>query len=477
MLVAPPAARMDTHPMRLFVASPLAGKNHTRMETAKRNADFQFAVSRISNPQGASMVPTLSRLEVGDTPGWKPALRAVGTWSHLRAWECFRSTARSIGIGLWRCLVSVCLFGIGWAADPGSTNSAALLAGTNELRITASARTFTWKEVTSPAYTGYVANLRAVGCPEERVCQVVSSDVNRFLDERRLDIACKIDFEWWKAGQSAGSAAYARSQSEVNLEKFRASLLTRLLGTNWPAFIQTPAFSANVCINLTGRVLGAMPQERFNAAAEICLRSQDRRRSYEAAHAGEGLPSDPVEEFQLRDQTRRELSAILTPAEMEEFLLRNSQNAENLRQNLRGFHATPEEFRKIFRALDPLENQMQTDYGSTAALSEKQREAFERQCNQAVRAVLPEDRFKAYLLTKDPIYRQAQAMAEPYLLSSEAIPRVYDLCRDYERLRQKLMQDDQMDKGKRNLALQALEADKQAAFQRIVQQDSASKKP
>src|SRR5436190_2007775 len=39
------------------------------------SADFQSAVSRISNPQKVVFVRTSSRLEAGDTAGWKPALQ------------------------------------------------------------------------------------------------------------------------------------------------------------------------------------------------------------------------------------------------------------------------------------------------------------------------------------------------------------------------------------------------------------------
>ena len=44
-----------------------------------RSADFQSAVSRISNPPGLGELWTVCRLEVGDTAGWKPAL--------LRQWH------------------------------------------------------------------------------------------------------------------------------------------------------------------------------------------------------------------------------------------------------------------------------------------------------------------------------------------------------------------------------------------------------
>jgi hypothetical protein len=46
-----------------------------RLRESLSSAGFQPAVSRVSNPQAAGS-PTPCRLEVGDTAGWKPALRA-----------------------------------------------------------------------------------------------------------------------------------------------------------------------------------------------------------------------------------------------------------------------------------------------------------------------------------------------------------------------------------------------------------------
>ena len=51
---------------------------HTLTEAARRSADFQSAVSRVFNPLGLGPVRTRCRLEVGDTAGWKPALRILG---------------------------------------------------------------------------------------------------------------------------------------------------------------------------------------------------------------------------------------------------------------------------------------------------------------------------------------------------------------------------------------------------------------
>ena len=56
---------------------------------------------------------------------------------------------------------------------------------------------------------------------------------------------------------------------------------------------------------------------------------------------------------ELGTVARDDLARVLSPPQLEEFLLRYSQNANELRANLgqlRFFNATPDEFRAVFRA-------------------------------------------------------------------------------------------------------------------------------
>ena len=69
-----------------------------------------------------------------------------------------------------------------------------------------------------------------------------------------------------------------------------------------------------------------------------------------------------MEVAKLRQQTRDELAHLLSPPQLEEFLLRYSQDANDLRAEfgqLRFFNQTPDEFRAVFRATDPFDQRIQ----------------------------------------------------------------------------------------------------------------------
>jgi hypothetical protein len=166
------------------------------------------------------------------------------------------------------------------------------------------------------------------------------------------------DQQWWRSEPDAEVLA-AAVQKARELDEERRALLTRLLGPNWEARDLTNlARPSRQGIALDGPVLGYLPAETKEAIQEISARSEDRLRAYLEERQQAGLAPDPVELARLRQQTRDELSRVLAPQQLEEFLLRYSQNASNWRAlfgQLQFFNPTADEFRAVFRAIDNLD--------------------------------------------------------------------------------------------------------------------------
>jgi len=172
----------------------------------------------------------------------------------------------------------------------------------------------------------------------------------------------------------------------------------------------------------------------------------------------------------LRENTRSELRKVLSPLEVEEFVLRYSHNAHQLRDELRGIDPTPEEFRKVFRATDPIDHQVQLEFGGGEGMSEKQRERYERERETALRESLGSERYQAYLLTKDPLYRQALLTAQQYGAPPKAIMPIYQMAKMSETRRQKIMQDANLTPQQKSEAINAVNLEQQRSVQQIVSQ-------
>ena len=53
----------------------------------------------------------------------------------------------------------------------------------------ASSQKFDWRLVESEDYRKYIANLRAIGCPEETIRDIITADVNKLYESKRKELA------------------------------------------------------------------------------------------------------------------------------------------------------------------------------------------------------------------------------------------------------------------------------------------------
>ncbi len=208
----------------------------------------------------------------------------------------------------------------------------------------------------------------------------------------------------------------AAAQKLREIEDERHNLLVRLLGTNWETgdLVSLPRPS-RPSLALDGPVLGALAPETKQAIQEANVRSQDRMEAYLDAQRRAGKDPDPVELAKLRQQTRDELAHLLSPPELEEFLLRYSQDANALRAEfgqLQFFQATPDEFRAVFRATDALDQRIELLANASDPASLSALKALEDQRENAIKVVLGPERYKEYQMLHDPLYRDAVATAE-----------------------------------------------------------------
>ena len=274
---------------------------------------------------------------------------------------------------------------------------------------------FSWQQIESSDYSTYIANLRDIGCPEQTIRDIIIADVNQLFSRRRATELTTAEQQWWRS-EPDSNVVRAAAEKLLQLENERRTLLTRLLGVAWETgdLVSLPRPSRPGVV-LDGATLGSLPDETKQAIQDVSRRSQDRMQAYLDAQRSAGKEPDPAGLAKLRQQTRDDLARLLSPPALEEFLLRYSQNANDLRSQfgqLRFFNPTPDEFRDVFRATDTLDQRIQlladaTDPGSVAA-----RKALEAQRDNAIKVALGPKRYEEYHLLHDPVYRDAVETAE-----------------------------------------------------------------
>lgn len=275
---------------------------------------------------------------------------------------------------------------------------------------------FSWQEVESSDYRAYVANLRDISCPEQTIRDIIIADVNALYARKRAtepDIVTP-EHQWWRTAPDTNALMIAAAKIR-ELEEERRGLLTSLLGADWETGdqISLPRPS-RPGLNLDGPILGTLPSDIKQEVQEIAARAQDRLEAYTEAQRQAGKLPEASELARIQQQTRQELASVLTPPQVEEYLLRYSQNAGGLRTELgelKFFDASQDEFRAMFQATDSIDLQLQLLADATDTSSVQLRDALLAQRENALKLVL-KDRYEQYRLLHDPVYRDAYATAQ-----------------------------------------------------------------
>ena len=325
----------------------------------------------------------------------------------------------------WRVLLFLSLLanvllavGLAFSARHASSSPVASLEDTNspviKTNVEVRRQFLSWSHVESPDYSAYIANLRSIGCPEQTIRDIIIADVNALYAKRRATEIVTPQQEWWRSEPSPQVVKLA-ADKYIALDKERRALLAKLLGADWEggdlAGLPRPTRPGIV---LDGPLLGALPADTKQAVANIGADAQDRMQAYLQQMRDAGKNPDPAELARLRQDTRNQLANVLAPAQLEEYLLRYSQTANELRADLgklKYFNATPEEFRAIFRASDSIDQQIQLLGTANDPMTVAQRASLEQQRDNALRLALGPSRYQQFQKLQDPLYQQAMATA------------------------------------------------------------------
>jgi len=356
---------------------------------------------------------------------------------------------------------------LGWLASARKAEHAAVAAALALSNPPVQIRTnvvirrqfFSWQEIESADYPTFIANLRDIGCPEQTIRDIIIADVNALYARRRATEVITPEQQWWRTEVDTNVLAAATAKLR-ELEDERRALLVSLLGPGWETgdMINLPR-PTRASLALDGPVLGALSPELKQAIQEISARSQERLEAYLEARRNAGQAPDPIELARLRQQTRDELARILTPPQLEEFLLRYSHNAALLRNELaqlQFFQPTPEEFRALFRARDGLDQQLALLGDGSDAATVQRRAALEEQRERAIRLALGEERYAEYQRLHDPIYRAAYAEAQQ-AGATEAVEALYGIRQVVAEEQQRIRQDDRLTEEQKAIELKRIE--------------------
>ena len=322
---------------------------------------------------------------------------------------------------------------------------------------------FDWRVVESDDYRRYIANLRAIGCPEKTIRDIIIADVNELFARRKQALKTSTNkFEFWKTGHlNARMPDPDQVAKEQALLKEKRALLKELLGLE-----PDEPSDLIATFNPLDDLLDFLPKGKQIEVMELLQKFQAKMRK---DFPGGSLDAEDVKQIQKAQQAMEaELAKILTPQQLEDYQLRRSETAQSMR-GLEYFDFNEQEFRDVFKVRKKFDDDFYCPHGPNA-LPKAEREEYyaaKKEMNAQIRSILGDTRYADYERAQDWAYQGIGKVAEQQGLSKESAVKVYDINRVAVDAAASVRNDKSLSSEQRAAALQAILAETEKSIRAV----------
>jgi hypothetical protein len=332
-----------------------------------------------------------------------------------------------------------------------------------------------WGDVASTNFLTYRDNLRAVGCPEKTVRDILRAEINDWFLRRRQPWVDALQPRFWELA-AGGSDAFEEVEERLEVfRKERDALLSEVLGPDQLG-AAAEALSRRESFAEQYGWLPAELQSRLVEWDERLWQAERALRDEVAAREDKSwTAADHARRKALRDEhdaTRRKLLGDLA----DEFDLRNS-SAAGWAMWLSGFEPTEAEWRAVTRIKTELgKARREADGGLDVGLmrrygllpkdwkagnEHKQAalEAAEARYQASLQAAFSPERFAEYQRASGANYRETRAVTRRLGLPEELADQTWEIQRAAQAAAQQLRARPDLDAASRRAALREVRAE------------------
>jgi hypothetical protein len=322
---------------------------------------------------------------------------------------------------------------------------------------------FQWSQLESTNYRAFIANLRAVGCPERTIKDIIITDVMRLYAQRRGQYYHNgRPFRYWETNEKrklTQSQHEERDRQLAQIDKELPAVLRELLGINYERELDKYFVDADEDDNRLSFLSDDKRAQVLSLREEI---EGKRERILYALADGKPAPSD-IDQLRQIDQEQDEaLDQFLTPQEKEQYELSTSATADRLRQQLIGFEPTSEEFLDLYQKQKAIDEAYEFEDTNDATVSAA-KAADEAEAMKSFKENLAGDRATQFDRSQDPDYQNLCVLSERYDLPADTASTLQDMRHAVEEEKQKLLSNNNIPPERLEAALQAIQAETENA--------------
>lgn len=326
---------------------------------------------------------------------------------------------------------------------------------------------FDWRRVESADYKEYIKNLRAIGCPEETIRDIISADVKKLFEARRKQLAAGSTnkFEYWKPGNPLANLFNEEAMAQrKQLSDEKKALLKELLGVE----VNDPG-EAMAALNPMETLLDFLSPEKQNAIVEL-----QQKYAGKMMKAAKEMQSNPKAMLALQRESDAELAQLLGPKDKEEFDVRLSQTAMMMRMRMTDFEPDEQEFRKMFAAQKKFDDEF-GPYGNLGGTKEEQekRSAAEKQLKEELKTTLGDERYRLYQYDQQFARSSLKTVAQQYNVPRDQAYKVFDIQETAQDAARNIRADQSLSAEQRQSALDAIRSETERAVNDTIGADAA----
>jgi hypothetical protein len=306
------------------------------------------------------------------------------------------------------------------AADLAVRTKAAEAKAAADAKAAAAKKAGVWATLQTDDLKALIARLRAAGFSPAVIRAIVSARIDALFSARMTELAGMIDTPYWKPSQNAYlNSKYQEARSQVYRDRTKA--MKELLGDDYFAGIGDVTAQQK-------RLFGDLPKAKIDLIQRVVDDYTEMASQIKAGMQGITLPEDREKLALLEKEKHADLAALLSPAELEDYEMRNSPILNRLRGSLTVMDASAEEFAAIYRAQQPYASTLYptTGGGTTQAMMRERNEA-QAKVNEALKVSLGAERYADYTRASDYEYQNLYRMAQRDNVPVTAINQAYNV--------------------------------------------------
>ena len=311
---------------------------------------------------------------------------------------------------------------------------------------------FRWSEIESADYPTYITNLRAIGCPQKTIRDIILADVEKLYQSRLEGSQQTNSGQFWRTAEQREKARRDSNRRERELSREKRAIIKTLLGLDYDKAALEAWWDDQEFAVALGFLPGSKPVEviaTVNRFGEEDNEIDDRA-------GGILTPEDVASKKSFFNQILAELGQRLTPSQLEEAELRfigamsfafgGEQPAE--------LKLTGVELRELIRLKWQWESPLNEEFEWSDEAFEEARRRGQEELVARARKLMGDDRFAAFLLQDDSEFKSIHDLAERQNLSNSAALQAYEIIKATTDETTRLRRDRTLSAGQRRAQVQ-----------------------